>query len=249
MDESYRALSSAFSLNHTLQTRMDLPLRRETVLDLFERVRKELPRFERFRRYENELALETPLRDGRQDWIALRKSSVRSGSTDPETFADAVRMHRLLLELAPFYLSINPLDVESQELMFAFDLDASGNHNEIVRDALLRDAPIARVVEGESRPLVDVQPAIGVALTDRLDMLAYYEIKTRSSMREIRTGKHRESPISVCLTIRKTGAVRDVKDVASAFDAMLQAGERLVADRVIPHLVQPIRAAIASSNR
>ncbi|MBL0920823.1 MAG: hypothetical protein IBJ10_01705 [Phycisphaerales bacterium] len=249
MDTIYRALCSGFFINQKLTTKMDLPLKRETVLDLFERVRKDRPRLERFKRYQGELALESPIRAGEQEWVALRRNSVRSGVVDPPSVADGLRLHRLALELAPFYLSINPLDIAGLELTYGFDLDASGNHNAIVRDALLRDTPLAKSIDSDAWAPLDIQPYIGIALNERCDLQAWIEVKTKTSVREVRQDRYRDEPISVCLTVRKVGSLKEIKELPLVFDTLTANAERLVNDRVVPHLIQPLRQAIASANR
>src|ERR1044071_1206808 len=58
MSESYRALSSDFYVNLKLNLKLDLPRERQTILDLFDRVRRQFPSMNQFRRYRDELALE-----------------------------------------------------------------------------------------------------------------------------------------------------------------------------------------------
>jgi len=57
MSESYKALCSDYYVNLKLQLKLELPRNRETVLDLFERVRKQFSSMSSFRRYKDELAL------------------------------------------------------------------------------------------------------------------------------------------------------------------------------------------------
>ena len=56
---SLGALCTDFYVNQKLALKLDLPSARETVLDMFDRIRKELPNMDRFRRYDGELALES----------------------------------------------------------------------------------------------------------------------------------------------------------------------------------------------
>ena len=51
MGDSYKALCSDFYINQKLTVKMDLPRSRETVLEFFERVRKQFPQMNQFRRY------------------------------------------------------------------------------------------------------------------------------------------------------------------------------------------------------
>ena len=153
-----------FYVNQKLALKMDLPSARETVLDMFDRVRRELPHMDRFRRYDGELALESPERDAQYNWLALNQTAVRSGWVNPEALDRAYRLHRLILDVAPYYLSISPLDVEFVELVFGFDLEAETNRNEVVFDALLGDSPLMSLVDGDRELVLDAQPFIGFSL-------------------------------------------------------------------------------------
>ena len=79
MTTTYGVLCSDFYVNQKLALKLDLPTGRETVLSMFDRVRRELPMMDRFRRYDGELALESPEADSEYSWLALRQTSIRSG--------------------------------------------------------------------------------------------------------------------------------------------------------------------------
>jgi hypothetical protein len=248
MPTSYRALCDDFYINQRVNLKMDLPMRRDTVLAMFDRVRREHPWMDRFRRYQNELALECSTHQPSQQWLALRKSSVRSGSVNPETPADAYRLHRLVLELAPYFLDIPPLDIDHLELLYGFDLLASGNHDAIVFAALMGNTPLAALADLRGGVPIDCQPLIGVGLDDSCDLQAHFEVKTRTSARQVSTGEFREEPLSVYLTIRKYGPVTEIKDLPGVMSMLMEQGEELLASRVVPNLLVPIREAIASGN-
>ncbi len=258
MTGSYAAICSGFYVNQRLSTRMELPLKREAVLDLFERIRKEFPRLDRFRRYRDasgsvgELALETSGKTPHDQWIALRKTSVRTGIVDPPSLPEAYKFHRSALDLAPFYLSINPLDISGLEVMLGFDLDAGGNHNDIVREALLDHSPLARLTDthGE-QPLIRLEPSVGFALSARADVQGFVEIKTRTGAREVRNNRFPESPISVLVSVRQSGSFVDpaTKDLGAVFDRLAAEAEELVDSRVAPCIINPLRQAIASGSR
>lgn len=246
MSANYASLCSSFTISQQLGVKMDLPMRREPTLDLFERLRKEFPRMDRFRRYEDELALESPARSGDHTWVALRKSCVRSGCADPRAAEDAHRLNRRILETAPYFLGINALDVDYVEATYAFDFDASGNHHAIIHDALLADSPLGAAVEGVDARPIDVQPGIGFALSERCDVQGFIDVKARTTVREIRQGRYNEDAINVSVTVRKYGAVGDVGELPGVYDAMTAHVERLVEHRVASRILQPIRSAIAS---
>ena len=49
---------------------------------------------------------------------------------------DAIEQHRLVLELAPYMLSLSPIDCEAIDLLFGFDFTYRGNHNQLVAEVL-----------------------------------------------------------------------------------------------------------------
>lgn len=195
MPTSYGALCSGFTASQKLLVSMTLPSEREPVLGLFERVRKQRPALRQFKRYSNELALESgplPGAPGQvedsdadsEEWVAMRKRSVRSGVVNPSSMKSAKDLHTLVLQTSPFYLGINPLEVEYLEVCFAFDMDAAGNHNRIVAEALLGNGPLAKFVEKEmeergAQP-IDVQPFLGLAFGKAQNIEAYLELKTKT---------------------------------------------------------------------
>lgn len=247
MATSFGALCTDFYINQKVGVKMDLPAGRETVLHLFDRIRADQPGMTRFRRFSDELSLESRRRDGAYQWMALRQRSVRSGSVNPDTLDEAYDLHRLILKLIPYHLSISTLDLEYQELLLGFDLDARGNHHEIVHEALFADTPLASVLEQPGARPLDVQPLFGISLSRNCDLQAWFEVKTSTTPGQIRTGKFRTEPISVLLTLRKTGPLEKLDDLLAHFELLRDHAERLANDRLVPHLVTPISRAITSS--
>ncbi len=243
LSEQIGALCSDFYVNQRMSLKLDLPTARETVLDMFDRVRRDLPGMDRFRRYDDELALESAEEDSRYSWLALGRTAIRSGWVNPEVLEDAYGLHRLIIELAPYFLSISPLDMDSLELMFGVDLEAERNRNEVVFDALFGDSPLRAIVADEE-PLVDAQPFVGFALDPGCARQAFVEVKTRTRTHEIAAGRFDAEPISIYLTVRTYGPFRTIEDLAEAFAQLSRDGERLVEDRLLPHVVQPLREAL-----
>lgn len=244
MADSYEGIASDFYINQRLNLKMDLPTERETVLNMFDRVRKEFPSMERFRRIQSELALESDGGEEPQRWIALRKTSIRSGAINPGTPEEGYRLHQLVLETAPYFLSISPLDIDFLELLYGFDLLCSGNHDAVVFDALFGGTPIAGLSDQRSSIPVDCQPVFGISLSEDMSLQAHFEVKTRTPRPSGRGGETPSEPISVYLALRRYGSVRDVGDLPDVLKTLAKHGEELIQTRVIPTLVQPIRQAI-----
>ncbi len=198
MATSFGALCTDFYVNQKLLLKMDLPSDRETVLHLFDRIRKAQPSMNRFRRYEGELALESSRLGTDYRWLALRRASLRSGHVNPSSMDEAYQLHRLALDVAPYHLTISPLDVDSIELMFGFDLECKGNHDEVVYDALIANSPMAELFKVPDAKIVEVQPLFGLSLNQEGDLHACYEVKTRTKTRRGRASRrYQEEPISI----------------------------------------------------
>ncbi len=248
MVESYRAFCSDSYVNQKLSLKLDLPRGRETVLALFERLRREYAQMTQLRRLGDELELESPPGSGPQRWVSIRSSSVRSGVVNPAELSQSYGLHRSLLELTPYYLSISPLDVEYLELLYGFDLAASGNHDAVVAEALFDGSPLASLLElGDAEP-ADCQPLFGMRFKgydSGADVEAFFEVKTRPQPVRSFIESDRE-PLSVYLMLRRHGPFAELEHLAEAHDALRVLGERLVHERVVPTLLAPLHGALGS---
>ncbi len=247
MATSFGALCTDFYVNQKLSLKMDLPGDRETVLHLFDRVRKSIPAMERFHRYEGELSLESR-RDAEYSWMAMRRTSIRTGHVNPQSMEAAYKLHKLVLEVAPYHLTISPLDVDYLELMFGFDLECRSNHDEVVYDALMADSPMADLLRVPGGKILEVQPTFGMSLSTIGDLQAHFEIKTRTKSRRGSSKKYRGEPLSLFLIVRQYGPVPTIEDLQSAFTKLAELAEKLAAERMVPSLLTPIARQITSSS-
>ncbi|MCL4220443.1 MAG: hypothetical protein KJZ65_03640 [Phycisphaerales bacterium] len=242
MEASYKALCSDFYVNQKVSVKLDLPSTRETVLDLFERVRRAFPGMQSFRRYEEELALESDTAAIPHRWLAIRPGHIRSGVVNADSLEDAYGLHRCVLEVAPYFLSISSLDIEFVELLFGFDLHATGNHDAIVAAALVSDSPLGTLLEIDGATPVDFQPLFGLRLGGVGEgMEAHFEVKTRRTPDE---GK--PDPISIYLTMRQFDPGGNVEDLPAVLTRLAGEGQRLVDSTLVPSLLMPIRSAITT---
>lgn len=241
----FDALCRDFCVNQKLALKMDLPAAREPVLDLFGRLRKDLPRLSSLQRYpDGEVALESAEDERDFLWVAMRQVSLKSGWVNPPALDDAYRMHRTVLEVAPYFLSISPLDVDHLELVFAFDFECDGNRDEVVLDALLGGSPLGEFADVSTDSVIDAQPFLAIALSDSPEMHVYLEVKTRVPRNEPTAGRDGTDPISVMLTVRRTGPVRALADLPTHLAALSGHGERIVEQRLIPRVLVPLRQRI-----
>src|SRR6185436_16041435 len=191
----------------------------ETVLHFFERVQKEFPQMTQFRRYDNgDFNLEEDRRNGSYRWVRLESKRLVSGFVNPPHMDDALRLHKFLLELAPYHLGISTLEIEHLEVLFGFDLSFRGNHDDIVVETLYADCRLqARV-----------------------------EILTRTDNYQVRTGDYNDDEISVYLTVRRYWGDRPREPMEKVFADMFERADGLSTSKIVPNILRPISSAIAS---
>lgn len=246
MANGYGALCTDFFINQKLSLRLDLPSERETILGLFDRIRKERPQMNRLRRLDGELSLESREDEPHYEWMALRRTSIRSGSVNPEVMEDAAKLHETILHVAPFFLTISPIDIEYLEVVFGFDLETEANRNEVVFDALIGDSALAGIIDRDRESLLDCQPFVSFALDESRQTHAIIDVKTRVRASEHESGRFQNNPITVYCTIRQHGPFKSVDELPQLFKRLMRKAEQVADERVVPKVLMPIRDVIMS---
>ena len=246
MATSFGALCNDFYINTKLAVKMDMPSDRETVLHLYDRVRKSMPDMDSFRRFDEEVALESSRSEAEYRWTAIRQHSLRVGHVNPQSMASGFELHELMLELAPFNLSVSALDIDYLELLFGFDLECKANQDRVVAEALFGESPLAQLMQMPSARPMDVQPVVGFALSEKGDQQCNVEVKTRRRGRRGGAGRYRGEPISIFLTLRQYGPVDKIEDLKPLLQELASKAEAIALDRVLPNILTPIARYITS---
>jgi len=259
---SYSSLCDNFYIDMYINTELDLPSERDTILAFFERLQKQLPSMSRFyRRANNEYCLEEDRSIGQHRWITLETDRVGSGVVDPSDFESAYYQDRLVLELVPYMLGVSHLDVDSLDVTFAMDFDYLGNHDEVIAEALLASSAFNCLLDLPfARPIV-FSPAMVVALTDDDCTQARISVESKTSVYV--PWKAKQGPddaISLSFTIRqypprlppfpsseaRQGGSGDQRfDALKSFEYQCRLAEELMAEKIVPNLVQPLTETIA----
>ena len=133
----YDTLSDDYYVNMNLNTEMDLPQSRESVLHYFEQIQKQYPRMRNFyARDRGEYVLEEEKQRGSYRWASVEARRICSGHVNPPSVQEAFRQHECVLDIAPYALTVSPLDCETLNVMFGFDFTYRGNHNQLLVEAL-----------------------------------------------------------------------------------------------------------------
>jgi hypothetical protein len=240
-----------FHTSTRLFFKLDLSLERESTIHFFERIRREYPEMRRFRRREeNALILEEAEAENHgesQRWVRLESGSLRFGSFAPPNRDHCRDFSRFVLSQAPYHLTISDLDIDHLEISYGFDMEYSGNHDQLVAETLFRDHPLASFLMGdECAHTVDCQPYFGIALTPKCDVQAYLEIKSRTTSFEVRTGEYDAQLLSVNLIVRRYWGFDEAGDLAAIHEKLANTADELAISRVVPLVVNPLALAIAS---
>jgi hypothetical protein len=245
MSNPYASFCQDFYINMRLNTQLNLPHNRETVLHFFERVQREFPGMTQFRKYDSgDFNLEEERTNGSYRWVRLESRRLVSGFVNPPTLEDALVLHRFLLELAPYHLGISQLEIEHLEVLFGFDLSYRGNHDEVVVETLLSESPLACLMEEPGARALDVQPTIAVSLSDDCRMQARVEVLTRTDNHQVRTGDYNDDEISVYLTVRRYWGDRPKEPMEKIMTELFERADSLSSSRVVPKVLRPLSSAI-----
>ena len=238
--------SDDYYLNLTLNTEMDLPQSRETVLHFFEQIQKQYGTMRNFyARDKNEFVLEEDKDKGSYRWSTVEPRRVCSGHVNPPAIDDALEQHRLVLDMVPYALSVSPLDCESLNLMFGFDYTYRGNHNELLAEALGLIPAFERISEVPGATVICHEPAIQLALDSECRTQCRLSVETRTTAYHVRTGEYPEEQLSVYLTARRYGSLDPGETYVSAMEHLSEVSHELVESYVIDNVLLPLQEAIA----
>ena len=247
MSTSYSSLCDDFFLDMHVNTELDLPTERDTVLAFFERLQKQFPAMASFYRRENEdYCLEEDRGTGHYRWVNLEKDRIGSGVVNPESFEEAYGQHRLILELAPYMLSVSPLDIDAMDVTFGMDFDYYGNHDEVIAEALFDSTALNCLLDLPQAKAVDFSPAVVVALSEDCRTQARISVESKTSVYEPdRVKQTCDEAISLSFTIRQYPSPGERFDSLKSFEDQCRLAEELMAEKIVPNFVMPLTNVIA----
>jgi hypothetical protein len=247
MSNPYAAFCEDFYVNMRLGSQLALPHGRETLLHFFERVQKAYPGMTRFRKNDNnEFNLEEDRSSQAYRWVSLESKRLSAGHVNPASFEEALKLHSLLLDMAPHHLGISPLEIDYLDVLFGFDLAFGGNHDEIIAESLFHDSPLTCLTEESGARAVDFQPTVTVALSEDCRMQARIDVVTRTNSYQVRTGDYSDDVISVYLIVRRYWGDRPKEPMDKLLARMAEKADQLCTNYIVPRVLRPISSAIAS---
>ena len=163
----YSSLCDDFGIYSYVNAKLDFPTNRETVLHFFNSLQKTFPSMTDFDcRGNNEYVLEEDRESGSYRWIGLEPKRFASGYVNPPTFEVADAQHERVLEIAPYHLDFGSLDCEALDVLFSFDFLYSGNHDEVVAEALGLNTTLESLMQIQGTKVLGYEPSLMLALED-----------------------------------------------------------------------------------
>jgi len=242
----YGGYADDYYVNMNLKTAMDLPAARETVLHFFEQLQRHFPGLKNFyTRERSEIVLEEEKDKGSYRWISVEPRRLSSGYVNPASVEEAMKLHNVVLELAPFALAVSPLDCESLNIMYGFDFTFRGNHNQLLVDALGISPALEKMTHIPGASVLGCDPVLQLAMDEECRTQVRLSMETRTTAFHVRMREFPEEQLSVYLTARRYGSLENGDSFVAAAGRLAEIGKDLVDNYVVENVLRPLQQNIA----
>lgn len=247
MSNSYNSFCDDFYLDMHVNTEMDLPADRDTLLAFFERIQRHYPTMGNFYRAESgEYCLEENQESGEYRWVSVEDDRVGSGMVNPSNVEQVYAQDKLVLELIPYMLGVNHLDIDSLDVTYGMDFDYQGNHDEIIAEALFASTAFGCLLDMPNSKPLSFSPTVLTSLSEDCRTQARLTVESKTSAFEIRNQKYKpDEAISLYFTIRQYPRPDEKFDSLKSFERQCALAEELMVAKIMPQFVQPLANAIA----
>lgn len=243
---SFPSLADDHYLTLTLSTEMDLAGSRESVLHFVEQMQKKYADLRNFyARGKHDFVLEGEKDSGQYRWCAIEPRRVSSGVVNHDSYENAIEQHHYALDVAPYALSVSPLDCEALDLIAGFDFTYRGNHNELVNEALGLCPAFEKLAAMPGASFISNEPTITLALDDDCRVQCRIHLETRTTPYHVRTGEFQEDQLSVYVTARRFGSLKPNTGYGEALDELDQVCREVIENYVAPNVLEPLARTIA----
>jgi hypothetical protein len=151
-----------------------------------------------------------------------------------------------MLRLAPYMLSVSPLECEALDYMMGFDFSYRGNHDELVAEALGAGPALDGMVNVPGIKVLNYEPSITISLDESCRRQARLMVETRTNAYQVRRGEFSEDQISVYFTVRQYGGLEGVESFEQSLFKLRDQCDELMHGYVIDHVLRPLQQAIST---
>ncbi len=247
MSSSYNSLCDDFCVDMYINTELELPSERNTLLGFFERIQKQFPSMGNFyRREQGQHCLEESRERGLYRWITVEADRIGSGFVNPPDLEQAYEQDRLVIELAPYMLGVSHLDIDSLDVTFGMDFIYCGNHDEIIAEALFESSVFGCLLDLPHSKAIGFSPTVLMAISEDCRTQARVSVESKTSCYEVRSERYTaDEPISVYFTIRQYPQPYEKFDALKSFQRQCELAEELMVSKILPNIIRPLTNAIA----
>jgi hypothetical protein len=240
----YGSIADDFYVNMHLQTAMDLPHQRDTLMLFYEQVQRRFPQMKNFTCRDRETFLDEAKESGTYRWASCEAKRISSGMVNPTVIEEAFHLHKEILDVIPFALSLSHLDCEYLSVVMGFDFTYRGNQSQLIGQAIGLPPAFDGLAAIPGAKCMGYDPSIVLALDDEMKTQCRVSFETRVT--EIPTGKNEypEEQLSVFLAVRRTESLGANEKFSSEFERLALIGKEILDTYMIEHILQPLHDLI-----
>jgi len=236
-----------FGIFADVNTKLDLPSSSETVLHFFDAIQKTFPQMTSFERREaDQFVLEEDQDEGSLRSVTLEPRRLASVHMNPATLEDADRQHMRVLEIAPYHLDLTALNCDSLDVVFTFDFNYQGNHDEIIAEALAQGSPFEGMLQLPGSRVTQFEPSMMVTLDEEGLLQARLWVESRTTVFQVRSGQFDRAPIRVYFQLHQDWSRAPFKTFAEAYKNRRRLAQELIETHVVPNILVPLHQTIAT---
>ena len=244
---AYGSLCDDFGAYSHINFKLDQAWTRESVLHFCDALRRNNPGMTDFDRKDSgDYTLEEDREQGSHRTVTLEAKRINAGFVNPEDLETADAFHESLWDMAPVYLNINTLDVEAFDVTTCFDFNYTGNHDEVVAEALGLSQQFEGLLGMPGARILNYEPTILMALDDACKLQCRLNLETRTSPFMVRTGQFADTPITVYFTLRQYWARNPSQDFKAAYQTLRRTAADMIDSHIIPAVIRPLARTIAT---
>lgn len=247
MSEDYASLCDMFYTNARVGTHLKMSADRGTLVSFFERMQKSYPGLVNFSRggSEGESFLKEDQDSGSYRWLSHGENFLSSGFVSPATPEEGHKFSETVLEAAPYYLSISPVDMDYLEIAWGFEFRCKANHHEIIAEAIFGETPLGQLLSIPDAKAIGfgISPLVSISLDLRTQLRIV--LQPRTTVPQIKTGQYTNAGLDVIGVLRMwSGGLRHL-DLHTLHRDLVEQGRPLIEDRLVKPIIIPIKDAIA----
>jgi hypothetical protein len=132
-------------------------------------------------------------------------------------------------------------------VMYGFDFNFRGNHNQLLADALGVLPAFERMTHMPGATILAAEPSIQFALDEECRTQCRLSIESRTSAYHVRMKEFPEEQLSVYFTARRYGSLQSGETFVSAMGRLAEVCRDIIDSYIVENVLRPLQQTIAIS--